>query len=512
VLASEVLSSTSVLGSVNESENYVLKVTPVAASARAASTRMDGEAELWHRRFNHLSFENLKRVVGMVDGMPSTGAHAKRVPGTVCVPCVDGKMARSPHYRSTTTTSECELVHTDVDGPLTATLGGSVYFVTLMEDSTGFIMATPIKSNGMVPDVLKARNKQLETLTGLKVKRVCHDGAKEDVNRDLQAWNEDKGITREKMAPQSSQQNEKAERANRYIMERVRAALLDAGAEEELWAEAFSSVIHVLNRSPKTVQDVTPLKALTGSRPDVKRFRVWGRREWALRPTQQQRKLEPRTDVGRFAGYSFGGKAYRILADGSKKVFELRDVLMEETSSKDIKMTSAPGPASSLFLTVQTNGYKEEGAIDMLDAEAPSGDEYASQQSSKSDDEPDEDGGLNAEDGDEDDAGEDAAAHDGHEVLPGSTTEIGGDGVQALWRSKRKLAPKKAWWESNPKAYVAVGPFAGAQSSWDLRQPPTNAKEARARSTWPLWKSAEKKEYLVHKKLGTWSKTKSNSN
>jgi len=404
------------------------------------------------------------------------------------------------------------LVHTDVDGPLTASPGGSVYFVTLIEAATGFITAPPIKSKGKVPDVLKARIKQLETLTWLKVKRVRHDGAKEYVSRDLQAWYEDKGIISEKTAPYSSQQNGKAERANRYIMERVRAALLDAGAEEELWAEALSSAIHVLNRSPKAGQDVTPLEALTGRRPDVKGFRVWGSRAWALKPKQQQRKLELRTDVGRFVGYTVGGKAYRILAEGSNKVFERRDVLMEETSSKAIKKNSAPGPASRPFLTVQTNGDKEDGAIDMLDAEAPSGDEYASQQSSESADEPDEEAGFDAEDGDESDSGEDAAAHDGHEVMPGSTTESGGDGVQALRRSTRKPAPKVTWWESNPKAYVAAGPFAGAQSAWDLSKPPTNAKEARARSDWPMWKAAEKEEYLAHKKLGTWSKTKSNSN
>jgi len=52
VLSSGVLSNASVIGSVNESDNYVLKVTPVTASVCAASTRMDGEAELWHRRFN----------------------------------------------------------------------------------------------------------------------------------------------------------------------------------------------------------------------------------------------------------------------------------------------------------------------------------------------------------------------------------------------------------------------------------------------------------------------------
>jgi len=182
--------------------------------------------------------------------------------------------------------------------------------MTLMEDSTGFITVTLIMTKGMVPDVIKARITQLETLTGLKVKRVRHDGAKIYVSHDIQAWYDNKGITSEKTAPYSSLQNGKAERANRYVMERVRAALLDTGAEEELWAEALSSVILVLNRSPKAGQHVTPLEALTGRRPDKKGFPVWRSRAWALKPKQQQRKLEPRPDFGRFAGYTVGGKAY----------------------------------------------------------------------------------------------------------------------------------------------------------------------------------------------------------
>jgi len=223
--------------------------------------------------------------------------------------------------------------------------------MTLMEDSTGFITATPIKTKGMVSDVIKARITQLETLTGLEVKRVRHDGAKEYVSHDLKAWYDNKGITSEKTAPYSSQQNGKAERANRYIMERVRAALLDADAEEELWAEALSSVIHVLNRSPKAGKDVTPLEALTGRRPDVKGFRVWGSRAWALKPKQQQRKLEPRTDAGRFLGNTVGGKAHHILEDDSNKIFERRDVLMEKIPSKTMDKASVSGSSASPRLT-----------------------------------------------------------------------------------------------------------------------------------------------------------------
>ena len=116
----------------------------------------------------------------------------------------------------------------------------------------------------------------------------------------------------------------------------------------------------------------------------MKGFRVWGCREWALKPKQQQRKLEPRTDVGRFFGYTVGGKAYRMLEDGSNKVFERRDVLMEETSSKFIKKTFVPGPASTPFLTGQTDGDKEDGAMDMLDADVELNSETPQDQSHRS--------------------------------------------------------------------------------------------------------------------------------
>ena len=161
VHSSGVLDMASVVGEVNVQEQSVLKVTPVKASANAASTRIAGEVELCHRRLNHLGIENLTRAAKMVDGMPSSVAEAERVVGTVRVPCVDGKMAQAPHPRSSTKTTKCELVHTDVGGPLTESLGGSIYFITALEDSTGFITATPIKSKGMASQVLKTRIKQL---------------------------------------------------------------------------------------------------------------------------------------------------------------------------------------------------------------------------------------------------------------------------------------------------------------------------------------------------------------
>jgi len=174
--------------------------------------------------------ENLKWAATVLDSMPSTVADAKRVIGTVCVSRVDGKMVQAPSSCSSTATTKCELVHTDIGGALTELLGGSIYLMTALEDSMGFITATPIKKEGMAPEVLKTRIKQIETLTGVKVKRVCHDGAREYVTNDLKARYEDNSITSKMTAPYKSQKNDKAKRVNHTLMDRVRAALLDAAA------------------------------------------------------------------------------------------------------------------------------------------------------------------------------------------------------------------------------------------------------------------------------------------
>ena len=96
----------------------------------------------------------------------------------------------------------------------------------------------------------------------------------------------------------------------------------------------MASVVHVLNRSLKAGLDVSPLEALTGRRPRIAGFRVWGSRAWAIKPKRQQRKLEQKTAVRRFVRYTVGGKAYRILEDVTNQVFERRDVLMEENPAK----------------------------------------------------------------------------------------------------------------------------------------------------------------------------------
>jgi len=439
----------------------------------------------------------------MVTGMPSSVANAERMVGTVCVPCMDGKMVQAPHPRSSTKTTKGELVHSAMGGPLTESLGGSIYFITALEDSTGFITATLIKTQGMASEALKPRIRQLETMTGVNVKRGRHDSVKEYLTLDLKAMYERKGITSEMTALYKAQQNRKAERVNRTLLERVRAALLDSRAEEELWADALASVVHVLNRSPKAGLDVTPLEALTGQSPNVAGFRVWGSRAWALKPKKQERKLDPRTDVGRFVRYTVGGKAFRILEYGTNKVFERRDVLMEEKPTKagTSPVGSSAGPQLKMTEDSANDGGMDE-SMDMLDAEEDGGEKKLPVVDSESKDDGDSDSLA-------DDIVDEERQGQNDSMLPvGTPTSDVDNAAPGPRRSTRRPAPKVTWWEKDQKAYLASGAESAAKDGWDLTKPPANEKEARACPDWLLWQKAIKDKVVAHKQLGTWCKTK----
>jgi len=165
----------------------------------------------------------------------------------------------------------------------------------------------PIKAIGTASKELKTRVSPIDTLMGVKIKPVRHNGAEECVKIDIEAKCEDNGIMSETTAPYTEPQNGKSERINSTLMERVRAALLNDKAEGELWAECLASIVHVVSQSLKAGLEMAPLQLLTRRRCKGSGFQVWGIRAWELKPKAQQRTLERRIDVGCCVGHTIGG-------------------------------------------------------------------------------------------------------------------------------------------------------------------------------------------------------------
>ena len=137
------------------------------------------------------------------------------------------------------------------------------------------------------------------------------------------------------------EQNGKAERLNRTLLDRVRAMLEDSGLPKTLWAEAATTASYLRNRAPAAGRSCTPWEAFFGNKPDVSHLRVFGARAYALQPKELRRKLDSHAISGVMVGYEPNVKGYRILTDDGK-VIVAGDVAFDETKGG----AQRSGPAS----------------------------------------------------------------------------------------------------------------------------------------------------------------------
>lgn len=482
---------------------YLLGGSSPQPQAMMASAPISGTATVWHRRYFHLGYDNLQRASKMVNGMPTQEVEPERVAGTICRPCVEGKMVRSPFPESSTKTSLMQLLHVDITGPFPPSLGGSRYLLMMYEDSACLTMGVPIQTKSGAGAALMAKIPELERRSGKKLQSIRFDGAKEFLTGKLRAWFQEKGIDYQKTLPYSPQSNGKAERVNRTVKERVRAALAETGLGEELWAEAAVAAIYVMNRSPKEGLDVTPWESFTGERPDVSGFAVWGSTAHALKPAGQQRAMQPRTAVGTMVGYTPGGRGYRLLLDGGKEIFERRDVAFEEATPegrrKEVHWGDEPGHPGG---PQGGHGHgSAPGTVRSTPVLTPSSSGGSGSQRSRAQVGPDVQAAIDAarmltgQLAEEEDSSEEV--EDTVERYPGrdrrAPERYGQEGADAAANAaSMEIHPVK-----NEKVYVR-----------DLPPPPKTVAEAKRRDDWELWKGALQTEHQSIIQHKVWRKQK----
>ena len=110
------------------------------------STKVD--AAVWHHRLGHMSAKGMQilQAKNLLPGL-------KKVDLEFCEDCVFGKQKRVRFLklRNEKKSKKLELVHSDVWGPATSTsLGGSLYFVTFIDDATRKTWVYPMKNKSNV--------------------------------------------------------------------------------------------------------------------------------------------------------------------------------------------------------------------------------------------------------------------------------------------------------------------------------------------------------------------------
>ena len=301
----------------------------------ALMTSVKETAQLWHSRYAHLGYSSMVKLPSMVSGISTTAeefqAAASKEP---CEACLKGKQSRLPFQQSETKTQQpLELVHMDLCGPIhVPTYDSRRYVATFLDDYTKLSAVRLLKDKTELPATITEVFNQLETQSGLKIKMVRTDNGREYVNNAITAYFKGKGIEHQTTVPYSPQQNGKAERLNRTIMEKVRAMLADSGLPKHLWGEAAATANYLRNRSPTANQDKTPWELFCKKIPDVSNLRTFGVKAYVHVSKEKRRKLDFKSLNGIMVGYAPYSKGYRILLSNGQVIIS-RDVVFDEKST-----------------------------------------------------------------------------------------------------------------------------------------------------------------------------------
>ena len=283
----------------------------------------------WHKRYGHRQRDKVKCVLS------SYGIEFQedQVEKDMCEPCVLGKMKRAAFPKTTDrrSTKLFERVFIDLQGPVTPRAkDGSCYVMLLVDDY----------SRISIPFMLKRKSEAAEKfdgfmkLYGKSVKIVRTDRGGEFLSTEFENLCKRYGVSRERTAANSPQQNGVVERKFATLNQMTRCMLNQAKLPSDFWCFAFMTAAYISNRmsTKANPHGKVPISLL---KEDVKNeilaMRVFGSLCYVRK--QNPTKMENRSQNGIFVGYPEGTKGYRVWMPETRKVIVSRDVVFDETRS-----------------------------------------------------------------------------------------------------------------------------------------------------------------------------------
>jgi hypothetical protein len=167
----------------------------------------------------------------------------------------------------------------------------------------------------------------------LKVKKIRSDNGSEFKNLQVEEYLEEEGIKHKFSAPYTPQQNGVVERKNRSLIDMARMMLGEYKTLEWFWSEVVNTTCHAINQLYlHRLLKKTSYELLTGNKPNVSYFRVFGSKCYILVKKGRHSKFAPKAVEGFLLGYDSNTKAYRVFNKSSGLVEVSSDVVFDETN------------------------------------------------------------------------------------------------------------------------------------------------------------------------------------
>jgi transposase InsO family protein len=156
------------------------------------------------------------------------------------------------------------------------------------------------KTQGTLKRFLRRAQNEFE----FKVKKIKSDNGSEFKNLQVEEYLEEEGIKHAFSTPCIPQQNGVVERKNGTLIDMVRTMLGEYKTPERFWSEDVNTACHAINRLYlHRLLKKTSYELLTGNKPNVSYFRVFGSKCYILVKKGRHSKFAPKVVEGFLLGY-----------------------------------------------------------------------------------------------------------------------------------------------------------------------------------------------------------------
>ncbi|KAK1579119.1 hypothetical protein QYE76_016956, partial [Lolium multiflorum] len=319
-----------------------LYVVDFSGTTTTSAMCLFGKADvgwLWHRRLAHVNMRTLQslhkgnHIVGLMENV----SFAK---DRVCRACVEGKMHDSPHPSKTIISSKriLELLHVDLFGPVThASLGAKKHCLVIVDDYSRYTWVYFLKTKDETQQIFIDFATEVQRQHNLLIMAIRSDNGSEFKNYTLNDFLSDEGIRHQYSAAYTPQQNGVAERKNRTLMDMARSMMAEYKSRYNFWAEAISTACHSSNRLYlRKGLNKTPYEILTGNKPNISYFKVFGCKCFYKIKGVRLSKFAPKALEGIFVGYGAESHTYRVFDIASGIIIESCSVRFEENDGSQV--------------------------------------------------------------------------------------------------------------------------------------------------------------------------------
>ena len=245
-----------------------LDIKSIATVHLLTVTDSTNNYDLWHARLGHPSSQVLQHVSRAANSASDISVPSQ---APLCSDCQKGKMpSRTFSPSAKRATKPLQLVHCDLLEFPTLSYHRDKWCLLIIDDYSGFGNACLLHSKADTAGTFRNWVLWAEKQTSHSLLQVRSDRGGEFMAREFRGLLTSKGVEHQLSVADHPQQNGRAERFNRTLLEKEETMRHAACLSENLWNFAFQTAAHVYNRTPMRRTDwKTPVELFLGKKPDI---------------------------------------------------------------------------------------------------------------------------------------------------------------------------------------------------------------------------------------------------